>query len=94
MSDTRGDRYISFAGLECDRNAAAIIAVVRAHLGDIACDAAWARYFAAKFAEQQRMATDDLFFVGSQLNNLYAFFAAVGDDTARQLLYLVEQECC
>lgn len=34
------------------------------------------------------------FFVGSQMNNIYAFFSERSDEEALALLYQVEQECC
>jgi hypothetical protein len=94
MNSTTPDRYLSFEGLECDRNATQIMSAVRHHLEHDATPQQWQNYFAMKFGEQQRMGTDDLFFVGSQMNTLYAFFEELADEAARELLYQVEQECC
>lgn len=94
MKTQERDRYISFEGLECDRNASEIIATIRRHMALPDGGGRWGKYFTTKFAEQQQMGTDELFFVGSQMNNLYTFFEEIGDEAASELLYQVEQECC
>jgi hypothetical protein len=88
------DRYVTFEGLDCDRNATRLMAIVRQHIGDPAKAGQWGRYFSSKLVEQQRLGVDDLFFVGSQMNNLFAFFEECGDEASAELLYQVEQECC
>jgi hypothetical protein len=94
MSSIPRDRYISFEGLECDENAIRIVASIHGHLQAGHGGEKWHNYFTLKFSEQQRMATDELFFVGSQMNTLYDFFSEVGDGNSARLLYQVEQECC
>jgi len=37
---------------------------------------------------------DDLFFVGSQMNNIYSMLEVCDDSEGRELAYQVEQECC
>ncbi len=88
------DRYLTFDGLDCDRNAAAIVALIRQHIAAPTNAGPWADYFTRKFEEQKRMGTDDLFLVGSQINALYALFEACDDQEAVDLVYQVEQECC
>lgn len=88
------DRYLTFAGLDCDRNATEIVALIHRHIADPAKVGPWAAYFTRKFDEQKRMGTDDLFLVGSQINALYALFEACEDQEAIDLVYQVEQECC
>lgn len=88
------DRYLTFAGLGCDENAAAIVKTIHRHIGGAAAASRWGDYFKMKFEEQRRLGVDDLFFVGSQMNNLFEFFAECKDDVALRLLYQVEQECC
>ncbi len=94
MNSYTRDRYISFEGLECDHHATQIIAAIRNHLAHDSAPEKWQNYFLIKFAEQQRMGTDDLFFIGSQMNTLYDFFAELADKETGELLYQVEQECC
>ena len=94
MQNAARDRYISFAGLDCDENAVAIVALIRTHIADRDKAGPWADYFARKFEEQERMGVDDLFLVASQINALYALFETCGDQGAIDLVYQVEQECC
>ncbi len=88
------DRYISFEGLECDENAIKIVDTIRHYMNRVDEQDRWYRYFEMKFGEQRRMGVDDLFFVGSQMNALYDFFAEIADEATAELLYQVEQECC
>jgi len=95
MSNTSArDRYTSFEGLDCDANATQIVQTIRQHIDSASTARQWADYFASKLEEKQRLEVDDLFFVGSQMNNIYAFFEELDDEPARELLYQVEQECC
>ncbi len=91
MGNEQKDRYISFDGLDCDANASKVIALIEHHISQ---PGRWADYFNAKFSEQKRLAVDDLFFVGSQMNNIYDFFTERVDEEGLALLYQVEQECC
>jgi len=88
------DRYISFDGLECDTNATKLVETIRQYIASATPAQQWADYFTSKLEEKKRLGVDDLFFVGSQLNNLYAFFEELNDEPSRELLYQVEQECC
>lgn len=95
MNDsTLRDRYVTFDGLECDTNATKLVDTIRNYIANPAGAEQWAKYFEGKLQEKERLHVDDLFFIGSQLNNVYAFFDELGDDEARDLLYQVEQECC
>ncbi len=91
MNSFTRDRYTTFEGLSCDVNASKVVAFISHHISE---PGNWADYFSAKFAEQKRLAVDDLFFVGSQMNNIHDFFTERGDEEALALLYQVEQECC
>ncbi len=88
------DRYITFDGLDCDHNAETLVAAVRRHIAETDEARQWADYFSNKFIEKERLGVDDLFFVGSQLNNLYSYFEELEDEPMQELLYQVEQECC
>lgn len=93
-SMTTRDRYISFEGLDCDVNASKIVETLHHYIASPGNAQQWADYFKGKLVEKQRLGVDDLFFVGSQLNNIYAFFEEVSDSAGHELLYQVEQECC
>ncbi len=94
MTQTAPDRYISFEGLDCDADADVIVERINQLVADRDRSGKWGEYFAGKMEEQRRMGVDNLFFVGSQLNNIYALFEACEEDGAGELLYKIEQECC
>lgn len=88
------DRYISFCGIDCDRQAESLMA----HLDDCLnrCDSAspWRKYFERKLKQKQAMGHDHLFFIGAQMNVLYEFFEAMDDEKGQSLLWRIEQQCC
>ena len=94
MSVVERDRYVSFLGLDCDTNAVKLMKRIRHHIAQPATEPRWRDYFASKLEEKVRLGVDDLFFIGSQLNNIYALMEACGDEEGDELLYQVEQECC
>lgn len=94
MNSPARDRYVTFADLDCDANATAVIEIIHQHLADPAGAGQWGEYFSAKLIEQQRLGVNDLFFVGSQMNNLLDFLEERRDEAGAELLYQVEQECC
>lgn len=95
MNDTSvRDRYITFDGLDCDQNASKLVELIRHYIQNSGGAEHWARYFEGKLQEKERLHVDDLFFIGSQMNNVYAFFDELDDAEAHCLLYQVEQECC
>lgn len=88
------DRYQSFSGIPCDANADRLIAYLDQFTGASRGDDRWQAYFRDKREQQQRMGHDNLYFVGSQMNNLIAYFEECNDAAAMELLWQVEQECC
>lgn len=88
------DRYVTFDGLDCDTNARKVVDYIRRYIDEFSGKSPWADYFQSKLQENQRLGLDELFFVGSQMNNIYSFFADVGNEEINALLYQVEQECC
>jgi len=88
------DRYISFEGINCDANSEHLITLLEQHITAGHGDERWHLYFTQKREEQARMQQDNLHFIGSQMNNLYAYLEQCEDDTACDLLWQIEQECC
>ncbi|MBK1649589.1 N(2)-fixation sustaining protein CowN [Rhabdochromatium marinum] len=89
------DRYISFAGIDCDQRAQQLVARVRQHMASLAEGSQWRDYFATKLAEAERRGHDELYFVGSQVNALRELFALFEDDEwGHELLEALEEECC
>lgn len=92
MTDQTPDRYVSFAGIDCDGNAMRLMAMLRAQMA--ASDSRWVAYFTRKLEEKRRMGNDDLYFIGAQMNMLAAFFEEESCAEARALLWELEQTCC
>lgn len=88
------DRYVSFHGIDCDGNARMLLDFLRSHLHGSGSQSQWATYFFMKLEQRAALGQDDLFFVGSQINDLRTFFEDVGDRVALDLLEKVEEECC
>ncbi|MCE6960718.1 N(2)-fixation sustaining protein CowN [Cereibacter sphaeroides] len=92
MNDQTPDRYVTFLGLDCDAKADRMMDMLTARMQD--SDSRWVGYFRQKLAEKERMATDNLHFVGSQINSLYSFFEELEDGPALDLLWHLEHNCC
>lgn len=88
------DRYVTFIGINCDVNADTLIQKLEMHLSAEHGEANWHTYFRQKRAQQAKMQHDNLYFIGSQMNNLYAYFEQCEDKDALALLWQIEQECC
>ena len=88
------DRYITFEGLDCDANASRIVTTIRHAIDSATLPGNWMDYFSKKLQEKERLGVDDLFFVGSQVNTIYALLDEIDDQETHELLYQVEQECC
>ena len=91
------DRYVSFEGIDCDRNAALVIGHVRrlvSHDGD--SNPFWAR-FMNKVERSGRGDTgvgDALFLVHANINFIRELFEEREDEEAMALLEQLEEECC
>ena len=94
QENARTDRYQSFCGIECDANANQLIAHLQDCLAKRPEQDLWRQYFDQKFEQQTKLNHDNLFYVGSQLNNLYAFFEEIDDEPALAMLWQLEIDCC
>ncbi|ALG68841.1 N(2)-fixation sustaining protein CowN [Beggiatoa leptomitoformis] len=88
------DRYVSFIGISCDEKADSLINLLEKHVDTGNGDKQWHLYFKQKREQQARMQQDNLHFIGSQMNNLYAYLEQCADEDALKLLWQLEQECC
>lgn len=86
------DRYLSFAGLDCDERASQLLSRVRQHLAGK--ESHWRDFFETRLSEAKRRGEDDLYLVGSQVNVLRDFFADFQDEDGIELLEALEEECC
>lgn len=88
------DRYISFSGIDCDRRAQQLIALIHQHIAALGEASQWSGYFVTKLAESQQRGQDELHFIGSQVNALRELFLLCCDQEAMALLDALEEECC
>ena len=88
------DRYVSFCGIDCNKQANTLMEKLKQQIKELDPGNPWCRYFEQKFTQQAKIKHDNLFFVGSQLNNLYDFFEEIEDQEALNMLWKLEMECC
>lgn len=94
MTSNQIDRYVSFKNINCDGTARHLVERIQYYLDHSSQPNLWLDYFKKKLVERQTMGQDELFFVGSQVNNIRAFFEQFEDVEALNLLDQVEENCC
>jgi hypothetical protein len=88
------DRYVSFAGIDCDGNARRIMVHIDKHLAIAErCNAFW-EYFKKKRAGGSGPKPDALFLIHSNINQVRELFETWHDAEALALLVQLEEECC
>ena len=100
MDEGRPDRYVSFAGIEGDRNSQELIALLRRHI-DLPgrSNPFWER-FKEKLAlvgqpeHNGGRSLDELFLIHSYINNIRELFEEHDDLAALALLERIEMESC
>ena len=98
MKETQGtDRYVSFIGIECDRNAEILLThIERLATGPASGNPYW-QHFLKKIDKSRAGDTatgDALFVVHSHINIIRDLFEECDDKEAMRLLDKVELECC
>ena len=93
-SIVKTDRYVSFAGIECDACARRLVAQIRDCIDAADQPSPWQAYFRAKLSEVSGRGQDELYFVGSQVNAIRELFTHYGREEALALLDQIEEECC
>ena len=99
-SERKPDRYVSFVGIEGDKNARALIAMLRGHIDDPAKSNRFWEQFKEKLARVGRpdetggRCLDELFLVHSYINNIRELFEEYQDQAALALLERIEAESC
>ncbi|MDY7023759.1 MAG: N(2)-fixation sustaining protein CowN [Cyanobacteria bacterium J06592_8] len=88
------DRYLTFKNLDCDAMARQVVDRIQYYLNQSSQPNPWLKYFKIKLVERQAMRQDELFFVGSQVNNIRSLFEQFEDVDALNLLNQVEENCC
>ncbi len=88
------DRYISFEGIDCDGNAARLMACIEHQLAQPGRSNAFWDYFMNKRQGGSGPRPDDLFLVHSNINQIRELFETWRDEEALELLLQLEEECC
>lgn len=98
--ENKPDRYLSFAGIEGDKNSRELMALLRRHIDDPEkSDPFWER-FKEKLARVGKpeanggRCLDELFLIHSYLNNIRDLFEEYGDEAGMTLLERIELESC
>jgi hypothetical protein len=88
------DRYVSFAGIDCDGNARRVMACIDRILAIPGRSNAFWEYFSTKRAGGSGPKPDDLFLLHSNINQVRELFEVSEDEEAMRLLDQLEEECC
>ncbi len=94
------DRYVSFVGIEGDRNARELVLMLRRHIDDPAKGNRFWQLFKEKLARVGEpdgnggRCLDELFLIHSYINNIRELFEEYGDQEALALLERIEAESC
>ncbi|QWV93143.1 N(2)-fixation sustaining protein CowN [Geomonas oryzisoli] len=94
------DRYVSFAGIEGDKNSQELVALLRRHIDAPEKTNPFWENFKEKLARVGQPGTnggrclDELFLVHSYINNIRELFEEYGDEAALELLERIERESC
>jgi len=94
------DRYVSFIGIEGDRNSRELMNLLRRHIDDPHKSNRFWEMFKIKLASVGRpdrnggRCLDELFLIHSYINNIRELFEEYDDQPALALLERIETESC
>ena len=88
------DRYISFEGIDCDGNAARLMACIEKQIEQPDRNNDFWDYFMKKRQGGSGPKPDDLFLIHSNINQIRELFETWQDQEALDLLFQLEEECC
>lgn len=91
------DRYVSFAGIDCEGNTAKLLARVFHHIDDPAkTNAFWEKFRAEVQAAEDihERKFDGLCLICARVGILYELFEEYDDEEGTALLEKIENECC
>ena len=91
---SKTDRYVSFAGIDCNGKAARVMACIDRHLALPERNNVFWEYFQQKRSGVKGPKYDDLYLVHSNINQVRELFEKWEDSEAMQLLDQLEEECC
>lgn len=93
-TDSVGDRYISFLGLDCDGRATRVMACIDRLLANPANGNKFWDYFMKKRNPPSGPQPDDLLLIHSSINQVRELFETCEDEEALTLLADLEETCC
>jgi hypothetical protein len=94
------DRYVSFVGIEGDKNSRELIGMLRVHIDDLQKTNRFWELFKDKLArcgqpEQNKgHCVDELYLIHAYINNIRELFEEYDDQPALTLLDQIETESC
>jgi len=100
LQEIKPDRYISFAGIEGDRNSRELIALLRRHIDDPGKSNRYWDLFKEKLARvgqpdhNSGRCFDELFLIHASINNIRELLEEYDDQVALALLEQIEEESC
>ena len=100
LEENRPDRYVSFVGIEGDKNSFELVAMLRRHIDDQERNNPFWEQFKEKLERVGRpelnggRSLDELFLIHSYLNNIRELFEQYDDLPALALLEKIETESC
>jgi len=99
-SGNKPDRYVSFVGIEGDKNARELVVMLRRHIDDPDRSNLFWQKFKEKLAKVGQpdgnggRCLDELFLIHSYINNIRELFEEYEDHEALALLEKIEAESC
>lgn len=98
--ENRPDRYVSFVGIEGDKNSRELMTMLRRHINDPQKTNRFWEMFTEKLDRVGVMdgnggrCLDELFLIHSYINNIRELFEEYDDQAALALLEQIETESC
>jgi hypothetical protein len=100
QQNNKPDRYVSFIGIEGDKNSCQLITILRRYIDDPHRTNAFWEQFKEKLArvgqpdQNGGRCLDELFLIHSYINNIRELFEHYDDQPALALLEKIETESC
>ena len=96
QAQKKADRYVSFEGIEEEKNTAAFIRMLRIHIDDPERTNAFWEKFKVMLADSEsgKSGKDYLFLIHSYINVLRDYLEDMEDEEALALLEKIEVESC
>ena len=98
--NTKPDRYVTFVGIDGDKNARELMTMLRKHIDDQEKTNRFWELFKEKLAKVglpeggSGRCLDELFLIHSYINNIRELFEQYNDQKALALLEKIEAESC